>query len=107
MEQGTIFGNLPSGQMPHEVFETRVSAKGRRIECIISTGRTTPEAGRRPALVVNQHSDVAVAQGGTIETAAREREGLRDAQHREQVFRNDGKTAGPTAADMVIRPRRP
>ncbi len=39
--------------------------------------------------------------------AARAREGLRDTQHRDQVFRNDGKTAGPAAADMVIRPRRP
>ncbi len=107
MEQGNIFGNLPSGQMSHEVFETLVSAKGLRIERIISTGQATPEGGRRPALVVNQHSDVAVAHGGTIETAAREREGLGDARHRDQVFRNDGKTAGPAAADMVIKPRRP
>ena len=43
MEQGNIFGNLPSGQMPHEVFETLVSAKGLRIERIISTGQATPE----------------------------------------------------------------
>ncbi len=49
MEQGNIFGNLPSGQMPHEVFETLVSAKGLRIERIISTGQTTPEAGRMAA----------------------------------------------------------
>ena len=72
-----------------------------------STGQATPEAGRRPGLVVNQHSDVAVAHGGTIGAAARAREGLGDARHRDQVFGNDGKTAGPAAADMVIRPRRP
>ncbi len=43
MEQGNIFGNLPAGQMPHEVFETLVSSEGIRIERIISTGQATPE----------------------------------------------------------------
>ena len=43
MEQGNIFGNLPAGQMLHEVFETLVSSEGIRIERIISTGQATPE----------------------------------------------------------------
>lgn len=51
--------------------------------------------------------DIRVDGVGTREVKARKGEGLRDAQHRDQVFRNDGKTARPAAADMVIRPRRP
>ncbi len=43
MEQGNIFGDLPAGEMPHEVFETLVSAPGLRIERIISTGQATPD----------------------------------------------------------------
>ncbi len=43
MKQGNIFGNLPAGQISHEVFETLISTEGSRIERIISTGQATPE----------------------------------------------------------------
>ena len=43
MDQGNIFEGLPPGSLSGELFDPIVSAKGLRIERIVSTGHATPE----------------------------------------------------------------